>query len=344
MEDHTTQGLSAPDGACEGQRAVPPTTDHRDASLHSAQHCLERTIGATARGLLQRTTGSPSTSGAALPRLAATALLVGSNFAVAAAPASAASAPMTDALTIPPGYQLVWSDEFAKDGLPDPAKWAYDTGMNKAGWHNAELQYYSDARPENSVVRGGKLIITARKEDLSSRADWGGQKYSSVRLITQGKADWTYGYFEIRAKLPCGKGTWPAIWMLNTPVVWPAGGEIDIVEHIGREPGHVFSTLHTADGHGGQGTGNGTQVPDACTAFHDYQLHWTPQQMRFGIDGKVHHVYRNAGKGTSQWPFDTPEFLILNIAIGGHLGGPVDDSIFPVQMEVEHVRVYQAPR
>jgi len=278
---------------------------------------------------------------AALLRLYAAGLAFGCSLATAATTADPA---MTEDLKIPPGYQLVWSDEFTTDGLPDAAKWAYDTGMNKQGWHNAELQYYSAARPENSVVRDGKLLVIARKEDLSKQADWGGQKYSSVRLITQGKADWTYGYFEIRAKLPCGRGTWPAIWMLNTPVVWPAGGEIDIVEHVGREPGHVFSTLHTTDGNGANGTGNGTQVPDACTAFHIYQLHWTPQQMRFGIDGRVHHVFKNAGAGTAQWPFDTPEFLILNIAVGGHLGGPVDDSIFPVQMEVDYVRVYQAPR
>ncbi len=271
---------------------------------------------------------------------AAAGLTLGCTLAAAAATPTA----MTEALKIPPGYQLVWSDEFSTDGLPDPTKWAYDTGMNKQGWHNAELQYYSAARPQNSVVRDGKLLVIARKEDLSKQADWGGQKYSSVRLITQGKADWTYGYFEIRAKLPCGRGTWPAIWMLNTPVVWPAGGEIDIVEHVGREPGHVFSTLHTTAGNGANGTGNGTQVPDACTAFHTYQLHWTPQQMRFGIDGRVHHTFKNAGTGTAQWPFDTPEFLILNIAVGGHLGGPVDDSIFPVQMEVDDVRVYQAPR
>lgn len=261
---------------------------------------------------------------------------------VASAASAQPAAPAQSELAVPAGYQLVWADEFDRDGLPDPAKWAYDTAMNKQGWHNAELQYYSAGRAENSVVKDGRLVITARKEKLSTQTDWGGQGYSSVRLITRGKADWTYGYFEVRAKLPCGKGTWPAIWLLNTPVVWPEGGEIDIVEHVGRDPGYVFSTLHTAANHAAEGVGNGQMVPTACTAFHTYQLHWTPQQMRFGIDGKVHHVYRNEGKGKAQWPFDTPEFLILNIAVGGHLGGPVDDAVFPVQMEVEYVRVYRA--
>lgn len=255
--------------------------------------------------------------------------------------AQASDSASTAPLALPTGYKLVWSDEFSADGLPDPAKWSYDTGMNKQGWHNAELQYYSAARPENSVVRGGKLIITARKEQMASQPDWGGQNYTSARLITKDKGDWTYGYYEIGARLPCGLGTWPAIWMLNSAVVWPDGGEIDIVEHIGRDAGRVFSTLHTRNGHAGQGSGDGTRVPDACDAFHNYQLLWTPQQMQFGIDGKVHYIFKNEGVGKAQWPFDDPEFFILNIAIGGYLGGPVDDKIFPVQMEVDYVRVYQ---
>ncbi len=255
----------------------------------------------------------------------------------------AAAAPVAHAATlaVPGGYRLVWSDEFDTDGLPDPAKWAYDTGMNKAGWHNRELQYYAGPRLENAAVKAGRLVISARKESLSSARDWGGQRYTSTRLITQGKRDWTYGFFEIRAKLPCGQGTWPAIWMLNRDVVWPAGGELDIMEHIGREPGRVFSTVHTAAGHGGKGSGAARQVSDACTAFHDYQMHWTAETIRFGIDGVPHFEYRNPRQGSERWPFDAPQFLILNIAVGGDLGGAVDDGVFPVSMEVEHVRVYQ---
>jgi beta-glucanase (GH16 family) len=249
----------------------------------------------------------------------------------------AASAP----LAVPTGYRLVWSDEFDRDGLPDAARWAYDTGMNKAGWHNRELQYYSGPRAENARVQGGRLVITARKESLSTAPDWGGQRYTSTRLITQGKGEWTYGFYEIRAKLPCGKGTWPAIWTLNREVIWPAGGELDIMEHIGRDPGRVFSSVHTAAGHGANPAGGGRQVPDVCTAFHDYQMHWTADTVRFGIDGVVHFEYKNPRTGPDRWPFDKPQFLILNIAVGGDLGGAVDDAVFPVAMEVEHVRVYQ---
>ena len=249
--------------------------------------------------------------------------------------------PDTAPLTVPAGYRLVWADEFDQPGLPDPTRWVYDTGMNAKGWHNNELQYYSDARPENSVVRDGQLLITARHESLSQAPDWGRQRYTSARLITQGKAEWTYGFVEVRARLPCGRGTWPAIWMLGSQGDWPAAGELDILEHVGKNEGHVFSTVHTTSGSGGQGRGAGTQLPDACTAFHNYQMHWTPQAVRFGIDGRHHFTYRNAGTGPAQWPFDRPQFLILNIAIGGDLGGEVDDRIFPVQMAVEHVRVWQ---
>lgn len=269
-------------------------------------------------------------------------------FALLLAGCATAPAPLPQAtplaLGIPAGYALVWSDEFSANGLPDKSKWVYDTGMNKQGWHNRELQYYSGPRAENAEVRDGKLVITARKEQRPAAADWGGQRYTSSRMLTLGKAEWTYGYFEIRAKLPCGKGTWPAIWMLNSAIVWPAGGELDIAELVGREPTQVFSTVHTASGSGGKGSGAATEVLDACTAFHVYQMHWTPQQARFGIDGKTHFVHKNAGTGKAQWPFDTPQFLLLNIAVGGDFGGAVDDSIFPVRMEIDYVRVYQQTR
>jgi beta-glucanase (GH16 family) len=261
----------------------------------------------------------------------------------ASVPASGAGAGSA-ALAVPAAYRLVWADEFDTDGLPDPAKWVHDTGMNKAGWHNRELQYYAGPRRENAVVRGGRLVITARRESLSDAADWGGQRYTSARLITRGRQDWTYGFFEIRARLPCGRGTWPAIWMLNREAVWPAGGELDILEHIGREPGRVFSTVHTAAGHGGSGAGAAIQLPDACQAFHDYQMHWTADRVRFGVDGVVHFEYANPRTGPERWPFDAPQFLILNIAVGGDLGGAVDDRVFPVTMEVDHVRVYQMQR
>jgi beta-glucanase (GH16 family) len=243
----------------------------------------------------------------------------------------------------PAGYTLVWADEFDAAGLPDSTRWDYDTERNRLGWWNSERQYYAAARLQNSVVEGGRLRITARRESLSSLPDWGGQAYSSVRLITRGKAAWTYGFFEIRARMPCGVGTWPAIWMLGTGGRWPEDGEIDIVEHVGRNPGEILGTVHTPIT-GGSGNGSRTPLATACTQFHDYQLHWTADEIAIGVDGRVYHRYRNPRTGRAAWPFDAPQYLLLNIAIGGTLGGAVDDSIFPRTLEVEHVRVWQARR
>ena len=241
---------------------------------------------------------------------------------------------------VPPGHVLVWSDEFSVDGLPDASHWDYDTDRNLAGWFNNELQYYARTRAENAVVSNGRLRITARLEELRSAADWGGQRYTSARLLTRGKADWTYGYFEVRAKLPCGRGTWPAIWALGSRGVWPDDGEIDLMEQVGSNPSRVFGTVHTLQS-GGAGTGAAVQVPDACTAFHNYQLNWTADAIAIGIDGVEYYRYANPRAGTSTWPFDAPQYLLLNVAIGGDLGGAVDDTIFPVTMEIDHVRVYQ---
>jgi beta-glucanase (GH16 family) len=242
---------------------------------------------------------------------------------------------------VPASYRLVWADEFDVSGLPDSTRWAFDTERNRLGWYNNELQYYADARPLNSNVSGGTLRITARLESLNSAADWGGQRYTSARLITRGKAAWTYGYFEVRAKLPCGRGTWPAIWTLGTGGVWPGDGELDIMEQVGSNPSRVFGTVHT-QASGGPGTGGAVQVPDACTAFHNYQMHWTADEISMAVDGAVYYRYPNPRVGRNQWPFDLPQYLLLNLAIGGVLGGSVDDSIFPVTLEIDHVRIWQA--
>lgn len=255
-----------------------------------------------------------------------------------AAPVTEAAAP----LLRPAGYRLVWADEFDTPGLPDPARWVHDTGRNKTGWHNHELQYYSGPRADNAVLRDGRLHITARRESLAQQPDWGGQHYSSARLITRGKAEWTYGWFEVRARMPCGKGTWPAVWLLGATGDWPAGGEIDMLEHLGREPTHASSAVHTAAGSGGSALSGKALVPDACSRFHDYQLLWTPQGLSFGVDGVAHWHYARPRGDARGWPFDRPQFLILNLAIGGDLGGPVDDGILPATLQVEHVRVYQA--
>lgn len=253
-----------------------------------------------------------------------------------------APAPPANPPYVPSHYRLVWYDEFDVPGLPDATRWAYDTERNALGWWNNELQYYGANRLENTRVADGKLRITARLESMRGTADWGGQRYTSARLITRGKAAWTYGYVEVRAKLPCGRGTWPAIWTLGTGGVWPDDGEIDIMEQVGSNPSRVFGTVHTKQS-GGPGTGAAVQVPDACTAFHDYQLHWTADEIAIGIDGVVYYRYANPRAGKTTWPFFAPQYLLLNIAIGGVLGGAVDDTIFPVTMEIEHVRVWQAP-
>jgi beta-glucanase (GH16 family) len=244
-------------------------------------------------------------------------------------------------LTVPAGYTLVWGDEFDRDGLPDERRWAYDTGRNRQGWYNNEKQYYAGPRAENAVVRGGRLLITARRESLSGAPDWGGQPYTSTRLITRGKAAWTYGFFEVRAKMPCGRGTWPAIWLLGTGGRWPEDGELDIMEHVGSNPQRVSSAVHTRASSGDTVHGK-VRVPDACQALHDYQMLWTPQGLWFGVDGTVHWHYPKRASEPDGWPFDAPQFLILNIAVSGDLGGPVDDGALPVTMEIEHVRVYQA--
>ena len=250
---------------------------------------------------------------------------------------------------IPSGFHVVWADEFDTAGLPDSAKWSYDIERNAAGWFNNELQYYGNARLENSRIEAGFLVITARREDLSTAGlpDWGGQRYSSARLITRDKASWTYGFIEVRAKLPCGLGTWPAIWMLSSPPQsrWPDDGEIDIMEHVGFDPGVVHGTVHTGAFNHTRGNQRSatTTIPDACNEFHRYQMYWTANRIAIGVDDRYYYQYANDHSDNAEWPFDSPQFLILNIAVGGDWGGQmgVNDAIFPVALTVDYVRVYQ---
>lgn len=246
-------------------------------------------------------------------------------------------------LAAPADYRLVWADEFDVPGLPDPARWTHDTVRNKEGWYNEERQYYSAPRAQNAVIKDGRLHITLRKEERRGEPDWGGQQYSSARLITRGKAEWTYGFFEVRARVACGKGTWPAIWMLSTKGGWPDDGELDIMEYVGRNPHQVSSAVHTKPAHAANPSWGVARVPDACKRFHRYQMHWTPQGVTFGVDGFAHLHYPRMEGAAGAWPFDAPQFMILNVAVGGHLGGPVDDRIFPTAMEVDYVRVWQPP-
>jgi len=236
-------------------------------------------------------------------------------------------------------YQLVWSDEFNTDGKPDSTKWGYDVGGT--GWGNNELQYYTNARPENARVSGGNLVIETRKESF------GGKNYTSARLLTKGKAQWTYGKFEIRAKLPRGRGTWPAIWTLaaTNPLVWPDDGELDIMEEVGYDPNMIHGTAHSKlyNGANGKQKGGSVLIKDAQDSFHVYSMEWTASSVTWLVDGNFYFVYNNPNTGTDAWPFLRNFFLILNIAIGGNWGGVqgVDDSIFPQSMLIDYVRVYQ---
>jgi len=256
--------------------------------------------------------------------------------------AASAQLPGTTSGTAPPaGYRLVWADEFARAGRPDRAKWRFDTEANRTGWYNNELQYYAADRLANARVANGRLIITARREVPTGVSDHGGQRYTSARLITRGKAQWTRGFFEIRARLPCGAGTWPAIWMLGTDGQWPDGGEIDIMEHVGNDPGVIHGTVHNRATAGTHGDGNSIRLPSACSGFHRYQLEWTDDALRFAVDDRTFHRYARAGAKPGGWPFDRPQYLLLNLAVGGDMGGQVDDRVFPQRFEVDYVRVYR---
>lgn len=231
-----------------------------------------------------------------------------------------------------------WQDEFDYSGRPDPARWGYDLGGD--GWGNNELQYYTD-RIDNASVGDGVLTITARKEPMDGRS------YTSARLVSKGRGDFRYGRIEVRARLPSGRGTWPAIWMLPTDWAygdWPKSGEIDIMEHVGFDPEVVHISVHTeAYNHiiNTQKTAT-RKVPGAMTAFHRYRVDWTPDTIRGYIDDVRIFEFANEGTRPAAWPFDRRFHLLLNIAVGGNWGGKqgVDDTFFPARMEVDYVRVY----
>jgi len=241
---------------------------------------------------------------------------------------------------IPAGYELVWNDEFNYSGLPDNSKWSYDIGGN--GWGNSEAQYYTDSRLKNAEVKDGFLYINAIKEDFN------GKKYTSARLVTRTKGDWIYGRVEVNAKLPSGVGMWPAIWMLPTDWAyggWPASGEIDIMENLGHIPYWIAATVQTDFYNYKQGTHKNeiTNVPDCYTNFHKYVLEWDTNELRFYVDSRLYHTYKNEETGSHVWPFDKRFHLLLNIAVGGTFGGiqGIDDSIFPRSMVIDYVRIYQ---
>ena len=259
---------------------------------------------------------------------------------------SAPQAPTGERAPQPSGaWRTVWADEFDGDGLPDPSKWSYETGGH--GWGNNELQFYTGSRPENARVQGGVLIVEARREPREGKA------YTSARLNS--RQGWTYGRIEARAKLPRGRGTWPAIWMLPMRGSyggggWPDNGEIDIMEHVGFDPEVVHASVHTrAYNHVDrtQRTARVT-VPGAQDEFHVYAVEWTADEIRAYVDDRMYFTFRNERPGNPQadwrqWPFDRDFRILLNVAVGGNWGGQkgVDETIWPQRMEIDYVRVLQ---
>ncbi len=237
------------------------------------------------------------------------------------------------------GFNLVWNDEFNVDGKPDESKWGYDIGGH--GWGNNELQYYT-SDSVNVRVNNGKLVIETHYYPTLNI------KYTSARVVTKNKGDWLYGRVEVKAKLPAGLGTWPAIWMLPTDWEyggWPASGEIDIMEHVGYDPNVIHGTVHTeAFNHSiGSQVGNNVTIPTAISDYHIYTIEWYEDRIDFFIDDNKYFFFENQNKSYREWPFDKRFHLIMNIAFGGNWGGAqgIDNSIFPVQMDIEYVRVYK---
>ncbi|MCF7923715.1 MAG: family 16 glycosylhydrolase [Candidatus Izimaplasma sp.] len=243
-------------------------------------------------------------------------------------------------------WQPVWCDEFDQDGLPNSDNWAYDIGGD--GWGNNELQYYTGEDLDNAFVEDGILNIKAIKESFEDN------EYTSARLVTKYRGDWTYGRIQVRAKLPEGRGLWPAVWMLPTDRTyggWPFSGEIDIMEYVGYEPNVIHGTIHTGAYNHGLGTqiGYSTSLPTAEEEFHVYEMIWEPSNIKLFIDGVQFAEFGyNADfnidiENSDAWPFDKAFHLIINLAVGGDWGGAqgIDDSIFPQTLQVDYVRVFQ---
>lgn len=233
----------------------------------------------------------------------------------------------------------VFADEFNYTGLPDPNKWGYDIGGS--GWGNNELQYYTN-QLKNAFVANGKLTITAYKEDME------GRNYTSARLITKNKGDIKYGRIEVRAQIPSGLGTWPAIWMLPTDWVyggWPSSGEIDIMEHVGYDQDVIHITTHSEKYYFKINTQKSAtkKIENASTQYHLYRVDWTPEKITGYIDNEL--IFTNVNEGTDYkaWPFDQRFHLLLNIAVGGDWGGAkgIDENAFPASMLVDYVRFYK---
>lgn len=228
---------------------------------------------------------------------------------------------------------LKFSDEFNTDGAPDPLVWTYDLGTGSNGWGNNEEQNYTN-NAKNVKVEGGNLIITAIKESSGSKP------YSSARIKTQGKYSFKYGKIEFKAKLPIGVGTWPAIWSLGdnfSSVSWPACGEIDFMEHVGKEQNKIFGSLHYPGNSGGNAVTGSKLISNASTEFHIYKVIWNSNTIRFYVDDTLYKTAPNA----STLPFNQNFFLIANVAMGGNFGGPIAATFTQSSMEIDYIRIYQ---
>ena len=234
-------------------------------------------------------------------------------------------------------WELVWEDNFDNDGLPNSEIWSYEEGFIR----NNEAQYYTKDRLENARVEGGSLVIEARKDN------WEGNSITSASINTSGKKSMLYGRIEVKAKLPTGIGTWPAIWMLGeniNEVDWPACGEIDIMENVGYDPDTIHANIHTkAYNHMiGTNKGNRIGVEKPFETFNVYAVNWYKDHMDFFVNDSLYFSFKNEGTGNDVWPFDKPHYLLINLAIGGGWGGNkgVDDNIFPQKYYVDYVKVY----
>ena len=253
------------------------------------------------------------------------------------------------------GWNLVWQEEFDYDGLPDPEKWTQEYGFIR----NEEAQYYTRERAENARVEDGRLIIEAHKEEYPNAAhdedsgNWRRAReyaeYTSASLTTEDRQHFQYGRIEVRARLPRGRGVWPAIWMLGEnrrDVGWPRCGEIDIMEFVGFQPKTIHANVHTQAYNHTIGTGQGDTIEAEAPwdQFHLYGIEWDEDRIDFFFDDEVYFTYeKEPDAGEAEWPFDQPFYLILNVAIGGAWGGQqgIDDDIFPQRMEVDYVRAYE---
>ncbi len=247
------------------------------------------------------------------------------------------------------GWELVWNDEFDGDAIDDQ-KW--NKLLWRPGWVNNELQAYTD-RDTNVFVQDGNLVIQALIEPGFFGTDYTGTSYTadytSGRLNTAGKGEWTYGRFDTRAKLPKGIGSWPAIWMLGSnisTVGWPHCGEIDIMEHVGFDEGNIHASIHTTDYNHVNGTQKSGQViiPTATDSFHVYSLEWDSTYIRYLVDDEPYFfIYNDSNGDEDKWPFNKPQYIILNLAVGGDWGGAqgIDPTVFPMEMKVDYVRVFE---